>query len=114
MVECELPICGAADAKVHHGVVGLGHAVHRVGQQRKALEKEMLDHTVLAAETRVDVHRAHARAGGNPAHGEGGRTFIYLVSDDNFSPLQRTLLLKFELLQCGSQSVCGRVPGRLL
>lgn len=28
----------------------------------------------------------------------GGRTFIYLVSDDNFNPLQRTLLLKFELL----------------
>ncbi len=29
---------------------------------------------------------------------EGSRTFVYLVSDDNFSPLQRTLLLKFELL----------------
>lgn len=28
----------------------------------------------------------------------GNRTFVYLVSDDNFSPLQRTLLLKFELL----------------
>ena len=29
---------------------------------------------------------------------ENGRTFIYLISDDNFSPAQRTLLLKFELL----------------
>ena len=29
---------------------------------------------------------------------EGGRTFIYLASDDNFSPLQRTLLMKFELM----------------
>jgi hypothetical protein len=29
---------------------------------------------------------------------EGGRTFLYLASDDNFSPLQRTLVLKFELL----------------
>ncbi len=29
---------------------------------------------------------------------EGGRSFIYMASDDNFSPLQRTLLLKFELL----------------
>ncbi|MDT7934471.1 MAG: esterase-like activity of phytase family protein [Sphingomonadaceae bacterium] len=29
---------------------------------------------------------------------EGGRVFVYLASDDNFSPLQRTLLLKFELL----------------
>lgn len=28
----------------------------------------------------------------------GGRTFVYLCSDDNFSPIQRTLLLKFELL----------------
>ena len=30
---------------------------------------------------------------------EGNRTFLYLISDDNFSPLQRTLLLKFELLR---------------
>ncbi len=29
---------------------------------------------------------------------EGERTFVYLVSDDNFNPLQRTILLKFELL----------------
>ncbi len=29
---------------------------------------------------------------------EGGRTFIYMVSDDNFNALQRTLLLRFELL----------------
>lgn len=28
----------------------------------------------------------------------GPRTFIYMASDDNFSPLQRTLLMKFELL----------------
>jgi hypothetical protein len=28
---------------------------------------------------------------------EGGRTIVWLASDDNFSPLQRTLLLKFEL-----------------
>ena len=30
---------------------------------------------------------------------QGGRTFVYMVSDDNFSPLQRTLILKFELLR---------------
>lgn len=29
---------------------------------------------------------------------DGDRTFVYLVSDDNFNPLQRTILLKFELL----------------
>ncbi|KPF78209.1 hypothetical protein IP88_04655 [alpha proteobacterium AAP81b] len=28
---------------------------------------------------------------------EGGRVFLYLVSDDNLSPAQRTLLMKFEL-----------------
>lgn len=31
-------------------------------------------------------------------HREGGRVYLYIASDDNFSPLQRTLLLKFELL----------------
>lgn len=29
---------------------------------------------------------------------EPGRQYIYLVSDNNFNPLQRTLLMKFELL----------------
>lgn len=29
---------------------------------------------------------------------EGARRFIYMISDNNFNPLQRTLLLKFELL----------------
>lgn len=27
-----------------------------------------------------------------------GRTFVYLISDDNFNPLQRTLLMMFELM----------------
>ncbi len=31
--------------------------------------------------------------------GPGGETLIYLVSDDNFHPLQRTLLLMFELAE---------------
>ena len=30
---------------------------------------------------------------------EGGRTILWLASDDNFSPLQRTLLMKFELVE---------------
>ena len=33
--------------------------------------------------------------------GESGRIFVYLASDDNFNRLQRTLLLKFELLPEG-------------
>ncbi len=30
---------------------------------------------------------------------ENGRTILWMASDDNFSPLQRTLLLKFELVE---------------
>lgn len=32
---------------------------------------------------------------------EGDRTFLYIVSDDNFSAGQRTLLMKFEVLDIG-------------
>ena len=28
---------------------------------------------------------------------EGGRTILWIASDDNYNPLQRTLLLKFAL-----------------
>jgi len=34
---------------------------------------------------------------------DGDRTFIYVVSDDNFNALQRTLLLRFELLPGGDK-----------
>lgn len=37
----------------------------------------------------------------------GGRTFLWLVSDDNFNPVQRTLLMRFELLP-------ARPPGATL
>ncbi len=36
---------------------------------------------------------------GLSVHLEGGRTILTLISDDNFSFLQRTLLLEFELVQ---------------
>jgi hypothetical protein len=29
---------------------------------------------------------------------DGDRTFVYLLSDDNLNPLQRTILMKFELV----------------
>ena len=35
---------------------------------------------------------------GLSVHLEEGRTILTLISDDNFSFLQRTLLLEFELL----------------
>lgn len=41
----------------------------------------------------------------------GGRTFIYLISDDNFKAFQRTLLLKFEVLAATSPRRSGR-PAR--
>lgn len=40
-----------------------------------------------------------------------GRTFIYLISDDNFKAVQRTLLLKFEVLAATSPRSSGR-PAR--
>jgi hypothetical protein len=34
---------------------------------------------------------------------EGGRTIVWIASDDNFNPLQRTLLLKFAMEERGSR-----------
>jgi hypothetical protein len=36
---------------------------------------------------------------GLAVHRNDGRTILTLVSDDNFSPLQRTLLLQFTLME---------------
>lgn len=38
---------------------------------------------------------------------ENGRTMVWMVSDDNFNPIQRTLLLKFVLREGGA----GAAPG---
>ncbi len=43
-----------------------------------------------------------------------GRTFLYIASDDNFSPLQRTLLLKFELVPDSKKPTAFIEPDRLL
>lgn len=42
---------------------------------------------------------------------DGARTFLYLASDNNFSAAQRTLLLKFELLEA-TQKAGGNTSGR--
>lgn len=42
---------------------------------------------------------------------EGGRTIVWLASDDNFSRLQRSLLLKFALVE--QQKPAGRAPAGL-
>jgi hypothetical protein len=42
---------------------------------------------------------------------EGARRFVYLVSDNNFNPLQRTILLKFELLPEASAPRASETPG---
>lgn len=34
---------------------------------------------------------------------DDGRVFLYIISDDNFSPLQSTLLMMFEIMQKGPQ-----------
>jgi hypothetical protein len=54
--------------------------------------------------TRVDqlvldpIHATVDNFEGIALREEQGRTFLYIVSDDNFSGAQRTLLMKFELL----------------
>ena len=39
---------------------------------------------------------------------EGARVFVYIVSDDNLNPLQRTILMKFEAIVPGSAPLPGR------
>jgi hypothetical protein len=34
---------------------------------------------------------------------DAGGTIIYLISDDNFNPIQRTLLMKFRLEPAGAE-----------
>lgn len=66
-------------------------AIVAIDRERLTLgEPELI--AELAAPVTVDNMEAVA------VRAAGGRTFIYVASDDNFSPLQRTLLLKFELL----------------
>jgi hypothetical protein len=55
----------------------------------------------LRGEEVADFHRpvTFDNMEGISVTSEGGRTIIWLTSDDNYSPLQRTLLLKFALDQ---------------
>ena len=41
-----------------------------------------------------------------------GRLFVYLISDDNFNPLQRTLLLKFEVVPPPGPATAARALPR--
>jgi hypothetical protein len=49
----------------------------------------------LPANRKRTPHRAEIDA----RRGPGGETLIYVLSDDNANPLQRTYLLMFELIE---------------
>jgi hypothetical protein len=72
---------------------GLGMRIRRVPGQLVA-PGAMLDGPVLIE---ADLGREIDNMEGIAIHQEDGRTLITLVSDDNFSMLQRTILLEFEL-----------------
>jgi hypothetical protein len=44
---------------------------------------------------------------GLAVHREGGETILTLISDDNFSRLQRTLLLEFALPDAPARAASG-------
>jgi hypothetical protein len=52
-------------------------------------------HSIATLESPLDIDNMEALS----VTREGGRTIIWIASDDNFSPLQRTLLMKFELTE---------------
>lgn len=75
-------------------VGGVGMALRRIKadniQSQSVIEAEML--AELSAPYTVDNMEGMA-----VRQTQDGRTLIYVVSDDNYNPLQRTLLMMFEL-----------------
>ena len=47
----------------------LGSALDPVAELVEALDVELVDHSVLAAEAAVEAHRRAAGLGGDPTHG---------------------------------------------
>lgn len=72
---------------------GLGLRIRRVAG-RDLRPGALLDGPVLIE---ADLGQEIDNMEGLAVHQEGGRTILTLISDDNFSLLQRTLLLEFEL-----------------
>jgi hypothetical protein len=72
---------------------GVGMRIRRLAGADIAPDS-MLDGPVLIE---ADLGHEIDNMEGLAVHQEGGRTILTIISDDNFSPWQRTLLLEFEL-----------------
>ena len=72
-----------------------------VGLKLKRIDGEAIKPGArLEGEVLLDVGNRYSidnMEGVSVVEGPDGETFVYLLSDDNFNPLQRTLLLQFEL-----------------
>jgi hypothetical protein len=73
---------------------GVGMRIRRIAGH-DIMPGALLDGSVLIE---ADLGHEIDNMEGLAVHQEGGRTFVTVISDDNFSPWQRTLLLEFELV----------------
>ena len=64
----EVAIGRAAASQVGNGIVGRGCLLHPLAEAAEPFGEELVEHAVLAAEARVDVHRADAGGAGDPTH----------------------------------------------
>lgn len=67
---------------------------------RRVAGRSVVPEAVVSGDLLADLDLAHEidNMEGLAVHIENGRTILTIISDDNYSSLQRTLLLEFELL----------------
>jgi hypothetical protein len=73
---------------------GVGMRLKRVPAAQLTIDALVEGETLMEADLAQEIDNME----GLSIHREGGRTIVTIVSDDNFSRLQRTLLLEFELM----------------
>ncbi len=87
---------------------GIKMRVRRIGASELRRGVVIAGEILLEAHDNLNIDNMEAIAAHRSAAGE---TVITLMSDDNFSPLQRTLIMQFALP--GAQSAARRLGGRL-
>jgi hypothetical protein len=67
---------------------------------RRVPARSLMPGAVLEGKLLLDLDLAHEidNMEGLAIHREAGRTIVTMISDDNYSSLQRTILLEFELV----------------
>jgi hypothetical protein len=79
---------------------GVAARVRRVAGKAVVPGAELKGELIAELRPPVNVDNMEGIEAIRPAHGpNAGKTLVYLISDDNFNPLQRTLLMMFELMQ---------------